>query len=159
MIRRYLLSVVTCALAVSLVCSVPQKKGIARIASALGGVILLITFLQPLLRLRVGDLGTWLDRYAPDDSLISSAMEEREKESSGLISEQTRAYILDKARALGADLEVEIELAALSEHYCYPYRVTLRGQWLPDQKKSLSSYIADTLGIPEERQIWIMTEE
>ena len=159
MIRQYLFSVVTCALAVSLVCSVPQKKAIARIAATLGGVILLITFLQPLLRLRVGDLSAWLDRYAPDDSLLSSALEDREEESSRLISEQTRAYILDKAQALGADLEVEIELAALSEHYRYPWRVTLRGQWLPDQKTSLSKYIVDTLGIPEERQIWITTEE
>ena len=124
----------------------------------LGGVILLTAMLQPLLRLRVGDLDAWLDRYAPEDGLVCSALEEREKESSRLISEQTSAYILDKARALGADLEVEIELAALSDHYSYPYGATLRGTWLPDQKAALSAYIAETLGIPEERQTWIKSE-
>ena len=158
MMQRYLLSVVACALAVSLACSVPQKKSIERIAALLGGVILLTALLRPLLALRVGDPGAWLERYAPEDSLIDSAVEAQEKESARLISEQTAAYILDKARALGMDPEVEIELAALSGHYSYPYRVTLRGAWQPDQRASLGEYISETLGIPEERQIWIESE-
>ncbi len=158
MIARYLFSVAACALAVSLACSVPQKKSIGRIVTLLGGMIVLLALLRPLMQHRFGNLESYLKRYAPDDSMISSALEEGQNESGRLISEQTCEYILDKARSVGARVEVQIELAALSDYYRYPYRATLRGDWTPEQKAAISAYISDTLGIPEERQIWIKSD-
>ncbi len=151
---KYLFSVVAAALAVSLVSVLPQSKGIRRISSLLGGLIVLLALLRPVLRLRIGNLEHYLDRYQADCASVNAVVRAGEKESARLITEQTRAYILDKAGALGIEVEPQIELAALSEHYRYPYRVTLRGSWTAQSRQELSQYISQTLGIPEERQIW-----
>ena len=152
-LRRYLLAVTAAALAVSLARAVPQNKSIGRMADLFGGLLVLIVFLRPILSLRIGDL-RYFSGFRPDEALIDEAISEGEKESARLITEQTRTYILDKAQALGCEVEAQIELAELSEHYCYPYRVTLRGRWSAQQQQSLSEYLFQTLGIPEERQIW-----
>ena len=153
-LQRYLLAVTAAALAVSLVRAVPQNRSIGRIVDLIGGVIVLIVLLRPVLSLSVHDLDSFFSEFRPDDALIDEAVSAGEKESARLITEQTRAYILDKARALGAEVTVQIELAALSEHYQYPYRVTLRGRWTAQQRKALGDYLFQALGIPEERQIW-----
>ena len=153
-VRRYLLALVAAALAVSLVKIIPQSKGLRRVVDLLGGTVLLITLMRPLIALRLGDPAEYLQKVKPDDALIDEAVAHAENESARLITDQTEAYILDKARALGADLEVRVELAALSEHYRYPYRATIRGVWTASQKQALSEYLSQTLGILEERQIW-----
>ena len=153
-LQRYLLAVTAAALAVSLVRAVPQNRSIARIVDLLGGVIVLIVLLRPIFSLRIHDLDSCFTEFRPDGALIDEAVSAGEKESARLITEQTRAYILDKARSLGAEVTVQIELAALSEHYQYPYRVTLQGRWTARQRQALGDYLFQTLGIPEERQIW-----
>ena len=154
MIAGTLIAVTACALAVSLLRAVPQSAAIRRVTELLGGILLLMTLLQPLLRLQVGDLGEYLERYRPRDAAVERSLRSAQKETARLITEQTRTYILDKARELGSEVEVQIELAALSEHYQYPYRVTLRGRWTEAQRVALSEYLARTLGIPKERQLW-----
>lgn len=151
---KYLLAIVAAALAVSLAASIPQKKSIKQIVTLLGGAILLIALIRPVISLHFGDLEEYLSRFEPDEALISGALQQEQNETSALITQATREYILDKARELGASVEVEIELAALSDSYQYPYRVRLTGTWTVGQRQELSEYISQTLGIPEERQIW-----
>lgn len=153
-IRGYLLGVVAASFLVSLVCAFPQNKSIKRVLTLCGGLFLLLTLIGPILSFRVGDLSRYLDQCHVDESLISKALEDGQKESARLITEQTQEYILDKAAQLGADITPEVTLAALSENYQYPYSVTLHGQWTHSQRQELTTYISQTLGIPEERQIW-----
>ncbi len=153
-LRDYLLGVVAASFLVSLVCAFPQRKSIKRVLTLCGGLFLLITLVRPILHLRIGDLQAYFQQYEMDESLISDALQEGQKESARLITEQTEEYILDKAAELGASITPEVALAALSENYQYPYSVTLHGQWTQAQQQELSTYISQTLGIPEERQIW-----
>ena len=154
-VQGYLFAAVAAALAVSLLRAVPQNRSVRRIADLLGGILVLLVLLRPLIRLRIGDLDDYLARLRPDEALIDSAVQAGQSESARLISEQTAAYILDKAQALGTQIEVQVELAELSEHYHYPYAVKLRGSWSLNQRLALSEYISQTLGIPEERQLWL----
>ncbi len=110
--------------------------------------------LGPLLRLRSIDPEDYLKRYQPDEALIDEAVQDGQNRAEALITEQTCAYILDKAAALGAEVQAEVTLAALSEHYAYPWAVTITGRWTQAQRRALSDYIAQTLGIPPERQTW-----
>lgn len=153
-IRGYLLGIVAASFLVSLVCAFPQTKGIKRVLTLCGGLFLLLTLVRPVLAFRVGDLRSYLDQYSLDDSVISQALEDGQNESARLITEQTSEYILDKAAELGASITPEVTLASLSESYQYPYSVTIKGQWTPRQRQELTTYISQTLGIPEERQIW-----
>ena len=153
-VRGYLLSIVAASLIVSLISVYPQKKSFQRVIILFGGLFLLLTLLRPVLSFRFGDLRSYLAQFEADESLISDAVEEGQNESARLITEQTQEYILDKAEELGMSLSAEVSLAALSDSYQYPYSVTLHGHWTQEQKQTLAMYISQTLGIPEERQIW-----
>ena len=152
--KNYLFSVIAAAILVSLFSALPQKKGISKVLRLCCALFLFAALLKPLMNLELDDPKQWLSKYQPDEEMISRAVADREKETAVLITRQTEEYILDKAEELGFSPSVEISLAALSEHYQYPYSVTLHGQWTQGQKEALSQYIAQTLGIPEERQIW-----
>ncbi len=153
-VRDYLFAIVATALAVSLISSFPQRKSIRQVVTLCGGLILLICLLRPVIYLKFGDLQDFLSQYEVDESLISQVLEDGQNETARLITAQTEEYILDKAAQLGASVEAEVTLSALSDSYQYPYSVTLRGRWTPAQKENLTQYISQTLGIPEERQIW-----
>ncbi len=152
--RKYLLTLVGAALLISLVQAFPQKKALQRVLSLCGGLFLMLTLLKPVLSFKFGDLGELLQQFEMDPALIEETLEKGQNESARLITEQTQEYILDKAAELGAELSVEVTLKQLSENYRYPYQVTLRGRWTAEQTQALRLYIAQTLGIPEERQIW-----
>lgn len=153
-VQNALFRVVTAALAVSLINVIPMKRSLRRVISAGCGALLLLTVLTPLLRLRDVDPRDYLSQYEIDESMIDEAMRDGQTRARALIKEQTEAYIWDKAAALGAEVRAQVTLAALSEHYSYPYAVTLTGRWTASQRQALSDYIAQTLGIPPERQTW-----
>ena len=74
-----------------------------------------------------------------------------------IISEQTEAYILDKASALGMTLQVTVETAQ-GETYPYPAAVTLTGHTTTAQRQTLNAWIAEQLAIAEENLTWKETE-
>ena len=153
-VQNALFRVVAAALAVSLISVIPMKRSLRRVISAGCGALLLLTVLTPLLRLRDVDPRDYLSQFEIDDSLIDGALRDGQTRARALIKEQTEAYIWDKAAAMGAEVRAQVTLAALSEHYSYPYAVTLTGRWTASQRQALSGYIAQTLGIPPERQTW-----
>ena len=152
--REALLRVVAAALTVSLLCALPVKRSLRRVISACCGALLLLTLMEPILSLRSIDPERFLRQYSIDEQFIQDAVQAEQKKTEALITRQTAAYILDKAAALGAEVQVEVTLAALSESYSYPYALTLTGRWTPQQQRELSAYIAQTLGVPPERQTW-----
>ena len=152
--REALLRVIAAALTVSLLDLLPVKKSLRRIISAGCGALLLLTLMEPVLTLRDVDPEKFLSQYRMDERMINDAVQAEQKKTEALITEQTEAYILDKAASLGARVRVEVTLAALSESYSYPYALTLTGRWTPRQQRELSAYLSTTLGIPPERQTW-----
>ena len=70
-----------------------------------------------------------------------------------IITEQTLAYILDKAESFGARLEVEVQIARDGTYR--PKAVTLRGSVSPYAKSRLQQIIEEDLQISKEDQQWI----
>ena len=66
-----------------------------------------------------------------------------------IIISQSESYILDKAAAMGADLEVEV---LLDEHV--PKSVRLRGAISPGAKASLNAWIQENFSISPEDLQW-----
>ena len=85
--------------------------------------------------------------------VLSGNEESGQKEYSDIIKRRTAAYILDKAKNLGADLMVEVTLN--DEIPPVPCAVRLRGIITPYAKKVLSETIFRDLGIKTEEQTWI----
>ena len=152
--QTVLFRIIVLSLAVGLISAVPVKKSMRRVISAGCGALLLIALLGPLLSVREIDPGQYLERFQMDEDLIDEAVRDGQAQTGALIKEQTEEYILQRAGALGAEVRAEVTLAALSEHYQYPYAVTLTGRWTQEQRQELTAYLSQTLGIPPERQTW-----
>lgn len=148
---QYSISVVAAALLCGLVTGLMPGGRAKDIIKVVCGLFLAYTVLHGL-------TGTdWkmpsLTDITSDDARQAAALGESlgEDAMAQIIMEQTRAYILDKATALGLALEAEVTL----EEDLVPGSVTLRGQAAPYERRQLQSIIALELGIPKERQQWI----
>ena len=151
-IRTYLLSILSAALLCAILTSLTGKKGsVSKFMQLLCGLFMTICALGPVMELRldrynlyIAELNAQADAIAAEGSqMVSDAMEE-------LIIQDTKAYILDKAASMGAELEVTVELNS-----SVPASVVLKGAVSPAVKTRLTSWIANNLGIPAEAQKWI----
>ena len=111
---------------------------------------MVITMIKPVMALKLTEFQIYtenLSREAQNAVIMGEEMAAEEMRS--IISEKTRAYILDKAEAYGAKLTVEISLEGN-----IPCGVKLGGAVSPSAKQQLSAWIAENLGIPMEAQEW-----
>lgn len=72
-----------------------------------------------------------------------------------IIEDECRAYILDKANELGAELKTVEVLASWSDNgYWYPTEVKICARLTPQQKQVLTDYIETQLGVGSNEQEW-----
>ena len=69
-----------------------------------------------------------------------------------IISDETRAYIMDKARSYGAEVEVQINLS--QDDPPIPVRCIISGAVSPYVRQQLTKVLISELGIPEENLTW-----
>lgn len=151
-LRRYILAVTTAAMLCALVKSVTiGQKGQQKILGLICGVFLLATALSPVQSLRLPDLDDFTGQiHTEAETATAQATAETKLRLDSIITEQAATYILDKADALGMELEVQVEL----NEEAVPWRVTLRGSVSPYAKTRLSAILEEDLGIPAARQEW-----
>ena len=146
-IRRYVITLTAAAMLCALVKAITAgRKGQEKILSLVCGIFLLATALGPL-----PDLSDPTAQVqAEAGRMASQAEDETKRQMAAIISEEAASYILDKADALGLQLEVQVELDA----ELLPCGVRLQGAASPYARSQLSGQIETELGIPKERQVW-----
>lgn len=150
-LRQYIISVVAAALLCSLVTELMPGGRAKQIIRMVCGLFLAYTVLQGLTGLEL-TTPDWADTSRNEARQAAALGESLGEEAlAQVIKEQTRAYILDKATALGLQLEVEVTL----DEGGIPWAVTLSGQVAPYERRQLESAIALDLGISKENQQWI----
>lgn len=150
-LREWLTSVVVVTLLLSVAQTLVPEGSIRRVASFVGGLILLAALLRPL-------LGADLERLRLDLNGYEQALQEAQEElaASGetelaeRIEERTAAYISDKADALGLEVAVRVETSAGPDGVRLPEKAELTGPY----SRELADFMARELGIPAERQVW-----
>ena len=150
-LREWLTSIVVVTLLLSVVQALVPEGSIRRVASFVGGLILLAVLMRPV-------LGTDLERLQLDlggyEQELKNAREElassRETELTERIEERTAAYISDKADALGLEVVVRVEASAGPDGISLPEKAELTGPY----SRELADFMARELGIPAERQVW-----
>jgi hypothetical protein len=154
-IREYLLSVTAAALLCGILQSITGQKGSAGgILKLVCGIFLSFTVISPIAEIRLLDLN-----WSPSDviSEAQTAVEDGKdyamRAMERHINEQAQAYILDKARALDAQIQVDIRVS--EEDPPVPVGCTIQGEFSVYARKQLTTIIREDLGIPEEEQIWI----
>lgn len=150
-LRQYILSVtaaaILCGAAVSL-----SPEGTAReLIRFVAGALLTVCLLRPLVGARWELALPRLDTSAGEE-LAAQGENQAAQAVADIIKAQLQAYILDKAAALGA--EVEVELTLEEGVLPVPREATIRGTAAPYARQQLEKILSSQLGIPKERQQW-----
>ena len=113
-----------------------------------------ITVLSPVVQLDLNTLPVLTENFTTQAKAAAAAGEEVAVDKIiTIITEETQAYILDKAATFGAKIQVEVRIAKDGSYR--PDAVTLQGSVSPYAKSRLQQIIEDDLQIAKEDQQWI----
>ena len=153
-VGQYLLSIITAAIICGLVNSLLEKnKTMASISKLLTGLVLLLTILRPMININVTNIFAFSkSMYSQSQEMIENAKSTSTKQERDLIKSRTEQYIIESAKAFGANISVSVELD--SSEYNIPRAVAISGMVSPFVKTQLTHKIEEDLGIPREAQTW-----
>ena len=151
---EYLLRLTTAALICGMITAFFGKKGtFGGVIQLLAGIFLTLNLVSPWVQLRLDGWTDLLKDFSVSADTLGQAGENAAREAMAKrITEQTKAYILDKAQALEAALTVEVILD--DSEIPAPYGVRISGKVSPYAKRVLSDFMESELGISREEQLW-----
>lgn len=151
-LRDWLLGLMAAALLGAVVTGAAgEDSRAARLTSALA---LLLVLCSPLARFDLDEAAQLLSRSRMQAQMAQTGIEVKNRELLGrIISEQARAYILDKAEELGVTVAVTVQTRQ-GESYPYPAAVQLTGRATAGQRRELTRWIGEQLAIAEENLTW-----
>ena len=153
-IREYLLSMTAAAI----ICVVSQhiidnKSAAGKIIKTICGLFVALTVISPILEINFSDLDMDIqDIQNESQAIIADEVENSQSTLESIITEQTKAYILDEAKKI--DLNVEIQLVLSDTNPPVPVEISISGEASPYKKKQLNNIISENLGINGEKIIW-----
>ena len=149
--REWLLSVEAAALLISAAESLLPAGTWKRFLSSLGGLILMLTMLRPLLNLDLDALRLDAGAYRAAVQTRTQELEAQQAdELAAIIKERTETYILEKAAAMGIVCEVRVTVQTREDGAPLPYAAVLSCR----RTQALANVMKQDLDIPEERQVW-----
>ena len=151
-IKDYMISVTAAALICGIVSSLSgRNSSVSKLMKLLCGLFLATAVIKPLVDVRIDNIYNFADNLTVSGNLaVSKGENMASEEMKRIIKQKTETYILDKAKALGAEITVEVVL----EDYV-PASVTITGDISPFVKSHLSASITQELNILLEEQIWV----
>lgn len=150
-LRQYIISVVCAAVLCGVVMGIFQQGTARSILKLVCGLFLAYTVLMPLGKLDISQLEELALDFSTDASqAIAQGETFAEEATRERIKALTEAYILDKATALGAKVEVEVTL----DEKGLPCFAKLRGEASPYQRQQLQRYLTLDMGIAKENLQW-----
>lgn len=154
-LRQYLISVTAAAMICGIAKTVADEKTVSgAVIRLVAGLVMTVTVLAPVVRLDLGvvpELTAGIAAEAKQAAAVGEDLAEEELRS--IIIDRLEAYILDKAAAFGARLQVEILMP--EDGSIEPEGIILRGDVSPYAKQRLQQIITEDLNIAKEKQQWI----
>ena len=153
-IGEYLLDVIGAALICTVITALAGKSAtLSAMIKLLTGVFLTLTLVSPLMRIRIPETDAVFDDFTLQAETITASAENSSRaQLSKIIKSKTEAYILDKAKQMGAEITVQVTLD--QSNLPQPAAILVSGRISPYAKKQLSSIIEEDLGICTEAQTW-----
>ena len=153
-IRGYALRVICAALICGILTDLSEKCGFQKQIRLVCSIYFACVLTGPILSVRLPAVSQWEDIYLPQAQEAAAQGEEiRIRSMAAIIRQECEAYILKEAKAMGADVEVEIELD--NGYPPAPAAVTLQGAFDASAETRLGRLLANELGIRKEHQTWI----
>ena len=155
MIKQYLLSIIIVAMLVSIATKcIPPKSTHGTVIRFMSGIFIVLTIVGPISKFKIDNYISFYDSISGSgQTQVDLGINIANTTIRQVIKEETEAYILEKAEALGAELTAEITLDSGDEPY--PVSVIISGDVSPYVKKQLCAIICNDIGIPEEMQKWM----
>lgn len=152
--RQYIITVAATSAVGCIFVAICNNKGTTfAIIKLIVGILMTVTILKPVLSLELDGFLSYINtpnRYVTEAVIAGS--EWSDSQTVAIIKEQLEAYILDKALALGASLDVSV---TLSEQAPFgPHSIIISGNVSPYVKSQLSEIIVTDLGVSMEKQTW-----
>lgn len=150
-LRQYVIAAVAAGLLCGVINHLTQTSGCREMVRVLCGVFMTIVLLQPISGFRDTSrefLFSGFEQQAEDaasDGVLAAAGMKEE-----IIKQQTEAYILDKAAAMGAEVDVSVTVG----EDCIPVSARISGAVSPLIRSRLTDMLESELGIPREHQQW-----
>ena len=149
-LKEWLTGLIAAAMVLSLVCALIPRGNLYAVARFTGGLILLLAVLRPLIQVKPDDLKMQYKDYQQEvERQILLYQENRDERMAAIIEEKTAAYISKKALEMGISCRITVE-TELRDGVPIPSRVSLQ----TSRNESLSRWIEEETGIPQEAQIW-----
>lgn len=149
---EYVTRIVAAALLSGIIVSLTKHSSGGSIVRMLCGVFMAIVLLQPIAGTNVSLWESILPDITQEAEAVSAegaaAAEDIRRE---YIKQRVKAYILSRAKTLGADIQANVSL----DEDCIPVSVSIAGRVSPLSRSRLTQMIASELGISKERQEWI----
>lgn len=148
-LKNWLLGVVAAALAVSLAQAVTPEGTVKKIGALVGGMVLLLALVKPMLTLDPAALADLSMEYTPQ---IRGETDQGEQMMKSLIAQKTSAYIVDKGAALGLVCAASVTVETDESGWPVPWAAEIAGSMTPEQRETLEETLEKELGIPASRQ-------
>lgn len=152
-LRSYLFSLVAACMIAALASVMVKGELPSKIVRLVGGVLVLLVALSPLLTIDTEKLAQALERICQASSFDTGAVAENSHTAlAAHIKRTTETYIENKAAELGAAIQAEVTLD--NGEYPVPNGVTIIGTLTSEQIIALRAYLTDSLAIAPENQEW-----
>ena len=154
-VREYLLSVTAGAILCGILGSLVGEKGaFSGLYKLISGLVLCFLMISPLVNIELSDFTQFADDLiSQGDQAVREGEESRDQMLRQIITDETRAYIMDKARSYGAEIQVEVTLSQSDPPT--PESCIITGSLSPYVRQQLKKILITDLGIPEENHTWI----
>ena len=152
-IGAYLIAVTAACMLAVMVDALVKSPPVRRVARLVGGLLILLTVLSPLVRLEARDLTEFVEGFAQDANLDAEAVQTDYREQwAERVRELLEQNIEQQAASMGLTLraEVVVRIGECPE----PESVTLHGAAAPEEQMALQVYLVQTLGFGKERVFW-----
>lgn len=154
-LTKWLLSVIAVAFLVSIAETLMPDKRVREVGRLVGGLLLLLALLQPLLELGLPDAELSFDAYFAEITEKEQTYQKQQTQSlAEFIKERSEAYIENEAGTLGLSVQAVVEMKLGEDGYPYPAAIQLDIPY----HAALAKKITGELGIAEERQTWSTKE-
>ena len=150
-IKGYLVAIVAACMLTVVASVLVQKSPLRKIVRLIGGILILLVAVTPLLRLDMSQIVEYLQgsEYSFDTSAVEQTWQSQLSEH---IKQTTETYIEQEAARLGATVQAKVTLT--EEEYPVPCHAALIGTVDADQLEALSEYMETSLGIARTEQEW-----
>ena len=149
----YVIRLTVVAMAIGILLPLVSSGSAKAVIRLCGGILLTVIALTPLTGLSMPDISDWISpEITEGESVAAMGSDAAQTARDEVIIRQLSAYILDKAATLGLEVTAELKL----DHRGIPESVQIQGE-IPDALRSrLSAILEQELGIPKEKQEWIL---